>query len=1080
MRVKISILLFFAAIGFTGADIILHHADNMVTDLSGGTTRINLSGNIILLHEGRELRSVTAFWDQNSGRVQFIGNVVLTDTLQRIYTDTLHYRRDDRFALGIGNVRFERLDSSVIVTGGRGTYEGIIEKLTMTESPHLTSVDTVDSSVVELDARLFVYEVPVERGMAVGSVFVEIQENDSTRPPVFISADSLIFYPNRDEIFGFGSVSVRQEETVVHADSIAYYRGAERIEMRGDPELTQGSNRLTSWGFTLELADGRLSRMLAHSSPDGDRRPMGFWRPEEDTLDELPESQFTAKTMFFEFEEDKLRIAHLIREATAAYYPWSEDSTKRENNLTSGDSIVVWFDENRMDSIEVHRGGSGRYMIEEFSGDSTSKIVSKDSIVYSGEYLALSGERQTVAIQGSGALRYDEMGLDAGSIIYDFETDILVAEPTEQDDSLVGEPILFDGTEIMAGRKITYNVKTGRGRMVQVSTQVDLGFFNSGIVHKAAGDTLFVAKSEFIPCECDTARTHFWSNRIKLIPNDKAVAKNIVLYIGRLPIIGVPFFIFPIKSGRRSGILPFDIGQFQKGERFVRNIGYYWAASEYWDGQASFDFNEGSGLVLRGKTQYALRYRLKGNLSASYELERQTTFLETTGSDRWSISGSHIQNLWPKATLSGSASFVSDIDYLTDIEYDPQTSMQRTLTSNLAFSQNTDWGSFSANVERSENLVSGVVTTYLPKVRVSRYSRPIFKPESELDRKFYHNLALSTSGLAVHYRRTDSTGLEQHTGFQSDIGLSMPFSIGPYASLTPGMNGHLTLIDEGTDSSSWPSRITYSANLNATTNIYGRFPTGGFLGMDAFKHNIVPSVSFSWSPDFDDAAEFYSFGGIYPGNTGEQQLLSYSLRHDFAIETSPDSNSQGRKISLATVSTSGNYDLLAESMAFSNLSTNIRTSPFKWLSLTAGLTHSLYSEGSDKVDDFRLISRDLTTELSYSGNIAYGDSANEVKRNYRISLSHYLADNVSGGTTHWIKGKVSVYPTRNWSLDYSNYFDLETGEMVSEEFRIWRDLGCWEGSIVWVPEGYRKGWYFRVNIKRIPDIKVESSRGRAR
>lgn len=1081
MRFKtvISYLLLLATV-LTGADIILHHADNMITDLAGGQTRVRLSGNVYLEHEGRDLRSAFAFWNKNAGQIRFIGNVILVDSLQRIYTDTLFYRRDDEYALGKGNVRFERHDSSLIITGGRGTYNGITERLTMELSPHLVSVDTVDSATIDLDAELFLYDTRAERGIAVDSVYVVIQEKDTTRPPVYIRADSMVFYPNRNQVYAYGSVRVRQEETVVTADSIAYYRKAERIEMHGDPVLRQDNNRLTGDKFILELEDGALTRMWVYGPPDGSDQPMGFWRPPEDSLQELPESWFTAQSMLFEFEESELRLAHLIHEATATYFPWPEDSLKRESNRTSGDSLAVWFGDDGLDSIEVHRGATGRYMMEEFSSDSFRNIVSKDSIGYSGEFLALSEEQQTVAIQGSGAVRYKDMGLDAGNILYNFETNILEATPIELEDSTVGKPVLFDKNETMTGKKITYNIDTRRGRMVQANTEVDLGYYKGRVVHKAAGDTLYIAKSEFIPCECETARTHFISDRAKLIPKDKAIARNIVLYIGRLPIIGVPFFVFPIRSGRQSGILTFDIGQFQKGQRYVRNIGYYWAPSDYWDMQASFDYNEETGLVLRGKTQYALRYRLNGNIAASYEIERQREFMETTGSNRWSLSGSHVQHLWPGASITGSASFVSDLDYLTDIEYDPQTSMQRNLTSNLAFSQNQDWGSISANVQRSENLINGVVTTYLPKLRLSKYSRAIFTPESELDRKFYHNLTLSATGLAVHYRLSDSTGTEDHTGFQGDFGTSLPFSLGPYLSLTPNANAHFAIIDQDADSSAWPARFTYGASVNATTNLYGRFPLGGFLGIETFKHDVVPSLSFSWSPDFSDASNFYSFGGISPGSSSEEQHLNFSLRQDFSFETPEDSISQSRRIQLLTLTSSGSYDFLSDTRKFSDISTTIRTSLFRWLSLTGGLTHSLYSETGNEISGLRLLSRNLTTEFSYRGNLAYGDSSDVIERDFKVSLSHYLADNYAGSTTQWLKGNISIYPTKNWRLEYSNYFDVESGETVSEEIRLWRDLGCWEGSIVWVPSGYRKGWYFRVNIKKIPDIKVEASRGRAR
>jgi len=1083
--VWIRIYITFALLAATlpAADIILQHADRMVTDLSGEHTRIKLYGNIRIVHENRILRSGFADWDKKAGRVKFVGNVVLSDTLQRIYTDTLFYRRDDRFAVGIGNVRFERIDSTLIVTGGHGTYDGIVERLEMEIEPHLTSIDTIDSTLVDLDAHILIYEIRPDKGTAIDSVFVVITEQDTSKPVTYINSDSLIFYPNRDEIRAYSNVVVRQEDTRVTADSIAYFRNAGRIILSGNPVLSQGTNRLVGNRMILELKRGELDRLFVYGSQMEDIPPMGFWHPPEDSFGTLTESEFTAREMVFEFENNKLSLAHLIREATANYYPWPDDSLRRENNTTSGDSIVVWFVDNSMDSVEVHRNAEGMYIVEHLNADSARTVASTETLFYDGDYMSLSRARETVAIQGSGRLRYGDLGLDAGNIIYDIDTKVLKAEPSVEEDSVFDYPVLMDSKQTMEGRKIVYNIETGRGRMLAISTELDMGFFHGRLVHKARGETLYVANSDFIPCECETARTHFKSDRMKLIPRDKAVARNIVLYISRLPVFAIPFFVFPVESGRRSGLLTLDIGQFQKGERFVRNVGYYWAASDYWDCQAGFDFNEESGWVFRGKTNYSLRYKLNGNLSASYEFERHTEFLETTGSDRWSVSGSHLQYLWPNATLSGRASYVSDKEFLSDAEYDPQDRMQRTLSSNLAYSQSFDWGNVSLNAERTENLVSGRITTYLPKLRVSRYSRPLFEPEIELDRRFYHNLSLSINGLGVHYRLDDSTTAERHTGLQSDQSVGMPFSIGPYLSLNPSASGHLVTIDEDRDSVAWPVRFTYGASVSANTNLYGRFPFHGFAGVQSVKHDVSPSVSFSWAPEFEDAGNFYSFGGISPGYSSKKKSMGFSLTQDFSIQTAVDTLSSGRKIRLATVTTRGSYDFLAESRPLSDLSTSIRTSPFNWLSMTAGFTHSLYTETGDEISTFRLISRNLTTEFSHRGNIEYGDTLTGIERSYNLSLSHYLSESRSGGyssMTHWLKGRASVFITRNWRVDYTHYYDIEAGNTVSEEFSIWRDLGCWEATFIWVPSGYRQGWHFRINIKNIPDIKIEGTRGNVR
>ena len=82
-------------------------------------------------------------------------------------------------------------------------------------------------------------------------------------------------------------------------------------------------------------------------------------------------------------------------------------------------------------------------------------------------------------------------------------------------------------------------------------------------------------------CDADEPHFHFKSDNLKLIEGKKLIARPVVLHIGRLPILAVPYYVFPLQKGRHSGILPFTLGNIERGERYIRNVGYYWAASEY-------------------------------------------------------------------------------------------------------------------------------------------------------------------------------------------------------------------------------------------------------------------------------------------------------------------------------------------------------------------------------------------------------------------------------------------------------------------------------------------------------------------
>ena len=61
-------------------------------------------------------------------------------------------------------------------------------------------------------------------------------------------------------------------------------------------------------------------------------------------------------------------------------------------------------------------------------------------------------------------------------------------------------------------------------------------------------------------------------------------------------------------------------------------------------------------------------------------------------------------------------------------------------------------------------------------------------------------------------------------------------------------------------------------------------------------------------------------------------------------------------------------------------------------------------------------------------------------------------------------------------MEYSQRYDLKKKETISQDYSIYRDLHCWEGSFVASVSGAQWSYGLKVNIKAIPDIKGERKR----
>ena len=80
-------------------------------------------------------------------------------------------------------------------------------------------------------------------------------------------------------------------------------------------------------------------------------------------------------------------------------------------------------------------------------------------------------------------------------------------------------------------------------------------------------------------------------------------------------------------------------------------------------------------------------------------------------------------------------------------------------------------------------------------------------------------------------------------------------------------------------------------------------------------------------------------------------------------------------------------------------------------------------------------------------------------------------------TRSWVKADLGFNPTRAWRINYGINYDIERRDLTAQNMSVYRDLHCWEARFSWYPTGFNRGFYFRINIKGIPQIKWEYREG---
>ena len=75
-----------------------------------------------------------------------------------------------------------------------------------------------------------------------------------------------------------------------------------------------------------------------------------------------------------------------------------------------------------------------------------------------------------------------------------------------------------------------------------------------------------------------------------------------------------------------------------------------------------------------------------------------------------------------------------------------------------------------------------------------------------------------------------------------------------------------------------------------------------------------------------------------------------------------------------------------------------------------------------------------------------------------------------------LNSNLSVQLTKNWSITYGNQWRITDGDITGETFSLRRDLHCWEATFQGNRVGDNTTFYIRINIKDLPDFKVEQGR----
>lgn len=670
--------------------------------------------------------------------------------------------------------------------------------------------------------------------------------------------------------------------------------------------------------------------------------------------------------------------------------------------------------------------------------DSVVAYSATDSIVYS-----LSSK--TMFLYGKASIKYRELALKAEQIDINWNTSILNAQgvPDTSDTSKSGYrglPDLVDAGEAYNGMKIAYNFKTKRGKIDIGTTEMDKGYYRGEKIKKVSEDVLFVADGRYTTCDAPHPHYYFASPEMKVILKDKIVARPIYLYISDVPILALPFGIFPTEHGRRSGIIGPAYGESARG-RYLLHLGYYWAISDYMDISFRGDGYTKGTWVVYSDFRYALRYNFGGGISASFgkkiDGERGDPSYQNT--KEFNIHWGHSQEFDPTTRLVvdftlSSSSYYQNTSYLLSDLLRQEIFSNATLTKSWEGTPN----SLTLNVSRRQNLRPGPgtleISDALPNLSFNRGQSFPFRfgkrsGETSGSQAWYELIGYTYNGQLLNTRNqytADSVRparVDERRGVLHSLAVNASPKMG-YFTISPFFNYTEKWYDKSTrrtlattisgpdtardtvysirdeDVKAFKAVRYYDLGISVGTKFFGMLQPNIF-GIKGIRHQVTPTISYTYQPDFSKPS--YGYFGAYIDQFGQPQKYGFFDREVFGgapveerqaiglrignvIEMktgTTDSSGQDNKFQLLNFDVSSGYNFARDSLKFDEINLGYRTNIGTLLNISGSSSFNLYKfEPDPRQPQFgRRVNKFLINETGQLAQLT----------NFSISLSTSLS-----------------------------------------------------------------------------------------
>lgn len=625
----------------------------------------------------------------------------------------------------------------------------------------------------------------------------------------------------------------------------------------------------------------------------------------------------------------------------------------------------------RLDSLNRKKAGGV---------DAPVQYTAEDSLVYDAPH-------KVAHLYGNSNVKYTNMDLTSDKISMDIDKSNVKATGTADstaEGGVKGKPVFKMGSDTYDTDTIAFNFKSKKALINNVYTEQQDGFLTGARSKRDSTGAIYLQHGRYTTCDDPHPDFYISLSRAKVRPGKDVVFGPAYLVVCDVPMpLAIPYGFFPFTKSYSSGFIMPTYGDESDRGFYLRDGGYYFAVNDKWDLKLLGEIYTKGSWGISAASNYRKRYKYSGSFFFSYQDTKtgDKGMPDFAEQESFKVQWSHRQDSKanPFSSLSASVNFATSSYERNNLNslYNPQTMTQSTRTSSVSWSTGfSSIGlSLSATANLSQNMRDSSLAVTLPDLNISiaRFY-PFRRKKMVGDEKWYEKIAMSYTG---HISNSINTKEDQfmksnlikdwRNAWQHQIPVSASFTLFKYININPSFNFSDRMYTNKV-TRSWDEQkqtevcdttygfhnvYNWKMSVGMSTKLYGFWvPNRKIFGdkIQAIRHVITPTVSFSYAPDF--GASRYGYWETYqktdadgnvslvsyspyqnslygvPGK-GKTGSLSFTLGNNLEMKVKSDKDSTGfKKISLIDAfDINMSYNMAAKVRPWSDMNINLR---LKW------------------------------------------------------------------------------------------------------------------------------------------------------